>query len=220
MIGGVSYLDAALLVIVILSGLVAMYRGLTREVLSILSWVAAAGACVYFVLYYRKEAEQLAQQFGTPVLVAQVAAGGLIFLIVLIIVHLITARISDRVLDSRIGAIDRILGLVFGVARGFVLVVIPYMFYEAFVPNPEQQFPWVRQAVSLPYLKSTGDSFRIMLVRLVPPQLMGPSGDQQQGALQHLHNGPVVATGGDFGRLGLYRGGPARLRPEHDVSPG
>lgn len=211
MIGGVSYLDAALLAIVILSGLVAMYRGLTREVLSILSWVAAAGACVYFVLYYRKEAEQLAQQFGSPLLVAQVAAGGIIFLIVLIIVHLITVRISDSVLDSRVGAIDRVLGLLFGVVRGFVLVVIPYMFYEAFVPNPDQQFPWVRQAISLPYLKSTGDSFRIMLVRLVPPQLMGPTGEQQQGAVVPPHTGFIATAGGDFGRLALYDGGPTRL---------
>jgi membrane protein required for colicin V production len=113
--------------------------------------------------------------------VAQVAVGGIIFLIVLIVVHLITARISDTVLDSRVGAIDRILGLAFGVVRGFVLVVIPYMFYEAFVPNPEQQHPWVRQAVSTPYIKTTGESFRIMLVRMVPPQLMGPTGEQQQG---------------------------------------
>ncbi len=46
------------------------------------------------------------------------AIGGVIFLIVLIIVHLITSRISDTVLDSRVGAIDRILGLAFGVVRG------------------------------------------------------------------------------------------------------
>jgi membrane protein required for colicin V production len=181
MIGGISYLDAALLVVVIVSGLVAMYRGLTREILSILSWVAAAAACVYFVFKFKAQAQQVADQFHTPLLVAQVAIGGLIFLVVLIIVHLITLRISDTVLDSRVGAIDRILGLLFGVARGFVLVVIPYMFYEAFVPTPEQQYPWVRQAVSLPYIKGTGDSIRIILVRIVPPALMGPAGDQQQG---------------------------------------
>ena len=63
----------------------------------------------------------------------QVAIGGLIFLVVLIIVHLITARISDSVLDSRVGAIDRILGLAFGMVRGFVLIVIPYMFAVSFV---------------------------------------------------------------------------------------
>src|SRR6185503_3163723 len=116
MIAGISYLDAALIAIVAISGLVAMYRGLTREVLSILSWAAAAGACVYFVFNFRKEAEQLAQQFHAPLLVAQVAIGGVIFLVVLIIVHLITSRISDSVLDSRVGVIDRILGLLFGVA--------------------------------------------------------------------------------------------------------
>ena len=118
MIGGFSYLDAALLAIVVISGIVAMYRGLTREVLSILSWVAAAGACVYFVFKYRAEAQQIAEQFHAPLLVAQVAIGGIIFLIVLIIVHLITARISDTVLDSRVGAIDRILGLACSASRG------------------------------------------------------------------------------------------------------
>lgn len=209
MIAGLSYLDVALVAIVVLSGLVAMYRGLTREILSILSWVAAAGACVYFVFKHRAEAQQIADQFHAPLLVAQVAVGGIIFLVVLIIVHLITSRISDTVLDSRVGPIDRILGLFFGVVRGFVLIVIPYMFYEAFVPNPEQQYPWVRQAISLPYIKTTGESFRIMLVRMVPPQLMNPTGEQQQGYFSPPHRGVVVAPDGKRLALVLYRGGPA-----------
>ena len=50
MIGPLTYLDAALVALAILSGLLAMYRGLTREILSILSWVVAAGAVAYFVL--------------------------------------------------------------------------------------------------------------------------------------------------------------------------
>ena len=116
MLGPLTYLDAALVAIAVLSGLLAMYRGLTREVLSILSWIAAAAAVLYFVLYHRPAAEQLAQQFHAPLAVAQVVAGGIIFLLVLIIVHLITARISDTILDSRIGIIDRILGFAFGVS--------------------------------------------------------------------------------------------------------
>ena len=111
MIGGLSYLDVALVAIVAISGLVAMYRGLTREILSILSWIAAAAACVYFIFKFKAEAQQVAEQFHAPLLVAQVGIGGLIFLVVLIVVHLITSRISDTVLDSRVGAIDRILGL-------------------------------------------------------------------------------------------------------------
>src|SRR5262245_49873079 len=132
-VGPFTNLDLAVIAIVVLSGLVAMYRGLTREVLSILSWAAAAGAVFYFIRYHRDIAEEVAKQFANPVqtsyvYVAQVAIGGLIFLLVVIIVHLITARISDSVLDSRVGAIDRILGLAFGSVRGFVLIVIPSLF--------------------------------------------------------------------------------------------
>jgi membrane protein required for colicin V production len=168
--------------------------------------VAAAAACVYFVFKYKAEAQQIAEQFHAPLLVAQVAVGGIIFLIVLIIVHLITARISDTVLDSRVGAIDRILGFLFGVARGFVLVVIPFMFYESFVDKPEQQYPWVRDAVSRPYIKSTGDSLRIMLQRMVPSSLMGP--EQQQGHLLQDHNNDLVVAGGKRVRVVLYRAHP------------
>ena len=213
MIAGLAYLDVALLAILAISGMVAMYRGLTRELLSIVSWAVAAGAVVYFIRYHRAFAEEGAKQFSNPVqtsyiYVAQVAIGGLIFLVVLVIVHLITSRISDSVLDSRVGAIDRILGFAFGILRGFVLVVIPYMFYESFVPDPRQQAPWVREAVSLPYIKSTGDSFRVMLVRLVPPQLL-PPGEQQQGRLfPHFHS-PLVAPRGQSARLVLYPGRPA-----------
>src|SRR5262249_23768026 len=48
-IGPFTILDIALLAIIFISGMVAMYRGLTREVLSILSWVIAAGAVAYFI---------------------------------------------------------------------------------------------------------------------------------------------------------------------------
>lgn len=182
MIGPLTYLDAGLLAICFLSGLLAMYRGLTREILSILSWLAAAAAVLYFVLFHRPFAEDLAQQINAPVSIAQIAVGAVIFLIVLVVVHLITARISDTILDSRIGMFDRILGFLFGVVRGFVLVVIPYMFYESFVPDPQQQVPWVREAKSLPMIRSTGETFKIILSQYVPSSLTEPSDGDQQGA--------------------------------------
>ncbi|HJZ42336.1 MAG TPA: CvpA family protein [Hyphomicrobiaceae bacterium] len=212
MIAGLAYLDVALLAILAISGMVAMYRGLTRELLSIVSWAVAAGAVVYFIRYHRAFAEEVAKQFSNPVqtsyiYVAQVAIGGLIFLVVLVIVNLITSRISDSVLDSRVGAIDRILGFAFGILRGFVLVVIPYMFYESFVPNQSQQAPWVRDAVSRPYIQATGKSLYSVLVRLVPPQLL-PPGEQQHGRLfPHFHS-PLVAPRGQSARLVLYPGRP------------
>jgi membrane protein required for colicin V production len=172
-IGPLSILDLALIAVAFISGLLAMYRGFTREMLSILSWVVAAGATLYFVLNYKKVAEDMAQQLGTQVAVAQIAVGAVIFLIVLIVVHLITARISDAILDSRVGMIDRILGFVFGVARGFLLIVIPYMFYESFIPDEQQHLPWVREAKSLPYIKDTGNSIRALLETYLPSSALG-----------------------------------------------
>lgn len=173
MIGPLSYLDAALLAVAFISGLLAMYRGLTRELLSILSWIVAGLATLYFILNYKSVAEDMAQQMGTQVAIAQIAIGAIIFLIVLIVVHLITARISDAILDSRVGMIDRILGFLFGAFRGFLLLVIPFMFYQKFFPDPKDQLPWVRDAQSLPYLKSTGEWIESAIQAHAPPSLTG-----------------------------------------------
>jgi membrane protein required for colicin V production len=185
MIGPLTYLDAALIAVALISGLLAMYRGLTRELLSIVSWAVAAVAVLYFIMNYKKLAEDMAAQMGTQVAIAQIAIGAVIFLIVLIVVHLITSRISDLVLDSSVGMIDRILGFLFGVVRGFILVVIPYMFYESFIPDRENQLAWVRDAKSLPYIKGAGDSIRGTLETYMPSSLTNPpsaapvDGDQQ-----------------------------------------
>jgi len=199
MLGPLTYLDAGLLLIALLSGLLAMYRGFAREVLSILSWVAALAALLYFVLYHKPAAEELAKQFSVPVPVAQIAVGAVIFLVVLIVVHLLTARISDSIQDSGVGMIDRILGFAFGLVRGFVLVVIPYMFYEQFFPDPSTQFDWVRNARSLPYIKSAGSSFRDILVKVVPQSLTDPKPEQQgQAPVDSLT--VRIATGHGQGR--------------------
>jgi membrane protein required for colicin V production len=193
MIGPLSYLDAALLAICFISGLLAMYRGLTRELLSILSWVVAAAATFYFVWFHHGLAADMAQQMGTQLRIAQIAVGALIFLIVLIIVHLITARVSDSVLDSQVGMIDRVLGFIYGVARGLLLIVIPYMFYDAFLVDPkkpETEWTWVNKSVSYPLIRDVGISIRSVLLNRLPP-LPGfnspnppqPTGGEQQGLI-------------------------------------
>lgn len=158
-----SWLDIILLGIMLVSGLLAMLRGLTREVLSILSWAVAALAALFLFPQYQAQAREYIEP---PLLADAVLAAG-VFLAVLIVVSLITMRISDRVLDSRVGALDRTLGFVFGLARGLVLVVIAYLFFSWLVPE-ENQPNWVREARSLPVLKQTGDA----IVSLLPEDPM------------------------------------------------
>ncbi len=148
----ITLLDGILLVIMLISAVLAMIRGFVREVLSIASWIAAAAAA--FLLYER--VLPYAKQYISHDLVALGASVAAVFLITLMIVSYITMRISDFILDSRIGALDRTLGFVFGAVRGLLLVVVAMMFFNWFV-QPEQQPGWVQNAKSRPILLSIGE---------------------------------------------------------------
>jgi membrane protein required for colicin V production len=80
----------------------------------------------------------------------------------LLIVSILTVRISDMVLDSRVGALDRTLGFLFGLARGLVIVVVAFMFFNWLVPDRSQP-EWVRAAKSKVVLTGTGQWLMSML---------------------------------------------------------
>jgi membrane protein required for colicin V production len=179
--GPLTYLDLALLAVCFISGLLAMYRGFARELLSIVSWIAAAAVGAWIFFTKKDLSADVAAQTGLPPQIALAVVALVVALIVLIIVHLITARISDAILDSRVGMIDRILGFAFGVARGFILIVIPYMFYESFYPDEKTHLAWVRDAAFKPYIQSTGQSIRTILMQIVPSSLTTPPAAEPQG---------------------------------------
>lgn len=144
----ISWLDVILIAIMLVSGFLAMVRGFTREVLSIFSWAMAAVAALYLTPKYWHTVEGY---FPSPG-VAQIAFAAGVFIIVLIVVSLITFRISDRVLDSRVGALDRTLGFIFGLARGFLLVAIVFILFSALARD---QPSWIVEAKCYPILKQT-----------------------------------------------------------------
>lgn len=148
----ITLLDGILLVIMLLSAVLAMIRGFVREVLSIASWVAAAIAA--YLLY--GQVLPLVKQYISQEYVALGVSVAAVFLVTLIIVSYITMRISDFVLDSRIGALDRTLGFVFGAVRGLLLVVVAMLFFNWFVPQ-ETQPQWVARAKSKPLMDSIGN---------------------------------------------------------------
>ncbi len=162
-----TLLDFILIGIMLISGLLALMRGFTREVLSLVAWGVAAIAA-YFAIKQPKLIEFAMQNvpYLEKEMVAQIAVGGAAFIITLIIVSIISVKISDFVVDSAAGAFDRSLGFVFGLARGFVFVAIAYLFYGWLLPFDKQE-PWVRTAMSLPVIKSTGSA----LLALMPAEI-------------------------------------------------
>ena len=82
------------------------------------------------------------------------------------------AKSGDELFDHYRHALEELgkqkgtLGLIFGLARGFVFVAIAYLFYGWLLPFDKQE-PWVRTAFSLPMIKSTGEA----LLAFMPPEI-------------------------------------------------
>ncbi|HZH11016.1 MAG TPA: CvpA family protein [Microvirga sp.] len=152
-----SVLDLVVIGIVLISALLAAVRGFTREVLAIVAWVVAAAAAWYL----HPLALPIAQQYISSNTVALVASIGGIFVITLIIVSIITVQISDLILDSRIGALDRTLGLFFGAARGFLICVIGWAFLSWLLQGKEPE--WATASRTRPAMENARDSIIAML---------------------------------------------------------
>lgn len=146
-----TLLDGILIFVILVSAVLAMIRGFTREVFSIGSWVAAAAVTYFFwddlLPYTQRYVEDKNVSLGITI------AG--IFFITLLVVSLVTMRISDFVLDSRAGPLDRTLGFLFGAARGLILVVIAVLFLNFFIA-PDRQPMWIAEAKSKPWLDTLG----------------------------------------------------------------
>src|SRR5438094_6081568 len=154
----ITLLDFILIGVMLVSALLAMIRGFMREVLSIAAWVIAAAATLYA---YAKLLPYAKTYFNNDVVAAAAVIGGT-FLGTLIIVSVITVRFSDMVLDSRIGALDRTLGFLFGLGRGLIIVVVAFLFFAWLVPGPKQP-DGIRNAKSLEVLNKTGEWLQALL---------------------------------------------------------
>jgi membrane protein required for colicin V production len=154
----ITLLDIIVLGVMLLSGLLAMIRGFMREILSIAAW----GAAAFTTLFAFNKLLPVAKTYFNNDTVATAAVIGGVFIGTLIVVSIITVRISDMVLDSRIGALDRTLGFLFGLARGLLIIVVAFEFFVWLVPD-KQQPDWVRTAKSRVVLQGTGDWLMALL---------------------------------------------------------
>ena len=124
-----TIIDGVVAAVILVSAVLAYFRGFTREVLAIMGWIV--GAIIAFYLAPLVEplikhipiiGEVIAGSCELSVLVAFV----LLFAILLIIFSLFTPFFSSLIQQSAISVVDQVFGLLFGVLRGALLVVIAF----------------------------------------------------------------------------------------------
>jgi membrane protein required for colicin V production len=154
-----TFVDVAVVAIVIASMIFAIWRGFISETLSIFAWAAAAFATLYFGPFIAPIVSHLFSPSWLAWLVGYVG----VFLFVLIPISYGSFRLSESVQRSSVGPLDRTLGAIFGIARGLVIVGGLYILFTLFVPVREHPAP-LRDAKLLPLIQRSAE----ILISLAP----------------------------------------------------
>jgi membrane protein required for colicin V production len=170
--------DITVIAIMGLSCLFAFFRGLVREILSLVGWM---GATIFTAYYFRPVAEKLADHFRDPHVAMAVAIGSL-FIGALLAFFILNMLIVKTIKSGEGGGmLDNMLGLVFGAFRGaFIVSVAFFMLNIAF---SEDNYPdWLKEAATRPY----AEKGVMMLTRLAPETLQEVS-ELQKRSQQRMH---------------------------------
>ncbi len=124
--GAVATADIAIGILVALSAVFGVMRGLVREVVSLVIWAAA----LLLGMAFGGQVGALVDSLGPRL---QMAAGfAVVFIVVLILGALVQRMLGGLVSSTGLGGTDRTLGLLFGAVRGVAVAVVALMILKPF----------------------------------------------------------------------------------------
>jgi membrane protein required for colicin V production len=127
-------MDIAILVIVGISALIALGRGLVKEVLSIVGWVLAGAAVIYLLPILNP----FTLKYIESGWMAGIATAAFILIVFMIVWIYATAGVVGKIRTSKLSGLDRLLGLFFGIVRAFLLIVLMYILISWMMPVKSQ----------------------------------------------------------------------------------
>ena len=138
-----TQVDTLILSVIAISSAFGVWRGFIKEILSLLSWIAA-------LLVSRVYSESLAGMLGGLIdnpSVRYVTAFSILFVIIIMLGTALNHFMSKLLVVTGLKTLDRLLGAVFGVARGTVIVLVVLFILNVFVSGSE----WWQQSILIPY---------------------------------------------------------------------
>ncbi len=140
-----NWADWIIVGILSLSCLISLIRGFVKEALSLANWVAAS---IVAVVFDEKLAELLVNVIATPSL-RNIAAFAILFVATLIVGAMVIYLISELVKRTGLSGTDRLLGVIFGLARGAIIVLVILIFLPMIVPVNEDD--WWQSSELIPH---------------------------------------------------------------------
>ena len=148
-----NIIDILVISIILISCVVATFRGFVKETFSIISWLIAL--IVAFQLYERFKLELV--QYISQKVIVDIVAFGFPFLTTLFISNLISSWLSPKFSVPGLLIFDKLFGLIFGVTRGILFVLLLYL-GVTYLLGKEKSLPSIiLEAYTFNYIKKTAN---------------------------------------------------------------
>lgn len=146
-----TWVDWAIIAVLVFSALISVVRGFIKEVVSLLIWIAA-GAIAF--IFYDQLAFLMTDWIDTPSL-RKLIAWVVLFVAVLLVGSLLNYLLGKLVQATGLSGTDRLLGMLFGVARGLVILMVLLIILPKMLPM--KQNPWWVESTLIPYFMQYED---------------------------------------------------------------
>ncbi|MBT7308843.1 MAG: CvpA family protein [Gammaproteobacteria bacterium] len=150
---GLIGVDFIILVVVVISAGISLLRGFFSEAISLVTWMVAFWVAVNFSA---DQAELFSSMIATPSL-RTAAAFAVLFLVTLILGALVNRTIQGVVDFTGFGGMDHLLGILFGAARGVLMISVLVLLAGA---TPLPQDPWWQESLFLHYFEDIAEWVR------------------------------------------------------------
>jgi membrane protein required for colicin V production len=192
-----TIVDAGVGVITFVSALLAYSRGFTRELFAIAGWIIAAIAAFY-------GAPALEPQIlADSCIISMITAFTIVVAAALLVLSVFTPMIAGLVLDSPLGSLDRLLGFLFGIARGIFLVAIAFLIYTEF--SGTETWPPLDNAAS----RTIFEEASALIVQSLPADLSDSIGAQIDALMVNCSDAVPAVTSPEAGNVGTGTEAPA-----------
>jgi membrane protein required for colicin V production len=145
-----AWIDLVIIGVIALSALISLIRGFVKESISLVTWVVAG---LLALRYYAPMADLL-EPFINSITLRQWVGGGILFLVTLIVGAIVNFIVSQLVSKTGLSGTDKALGVVFGAARG-VLIVTMVVLLASLTPMPEAS--WWQESSTIEFFQQLAE---------------------------------------------------------------
>ena len=157
-----AWIDLFIIAVIVLSALISLVRGFVKESISLVTWIVAG---VLALRYYSPMADLL-EPFINSANLRQWVGGGILFIATLVVGAIVNFIVSQLVSKTGLSGTDKALGVVFGAARG-VLIVTMLVLLASLTPMPEAS--WWKDSAMIGFFQQLAEWVR----GVIPDDMVG-----------------------------------------------